>query len=480
MADTDNSRSNLSDAHVYLLAIPGIGDCAVGSLTAELNSVLAKRSSQLTVVEINWHKVVPHSLYNDKVAGLILSFKQVHRLFTMLSRLARIELSPDYPHSRLGRWFWDLHLMILSFARTLMPLLAILAIFGFVLNFNESWSHRKTLMTIEVHGAEALLLLGFYALLSGGLAGVASRSTSPGWVATKNTILTLLRPAIGIAVMPFLLANWPLIVWMGFGFVSLSLLMGLQTMAVNHFVDIWIIVRYPIILTGFGLVLVVMLRYFMGPVVKAMLDIVNYIGDPDYRESLRTFLFDELSADGISLSGADVIISAHSLGTVIAVDSLLRSDLWKDVKSLTLLTGGSPLRRFFIRLFPAYIFPTSIDVVYRQLTVRVPRFRWINTYRMWDYVGTRLHLPRAVNTCEIRMLQWWKLRSSHLNYWSDEAIYRKVSATLADMRVCWLAEDPAHQDGGCTLRSVSSAKAWVGAGYIVGGAVFAIVAVLMC
>lgn len=396
----------------------------------------------------------------------------------MLSRMARIELPADYPMSRLGRRLWGLHLMTLSLARTLMPLLAVFAIFGFVLNFAESWPFLKALINIEVRGAEALLLLGVSAWLFGGLAAVASRTTPPGWVATTNTILTFFRPVIGIAVMPFLLANPLYIIWIGFGILSSALLVGLQIMEISRFSDLWVIVRYPIMLTGCGLVLVILLRFVIGDVVKAMLDLVNYIGDPDYRERLRKFVSDQLSANGISLSGAEIIIASHSLGTIIALDSLLRFNLWKDVKSVTLLTGGSPLRRFFIRLFPAYIFPASIDALCHKLTGRIPRFRWLNTYRMWDYVGTRLHLPRAGNLREIRMLQWWKLRASHLNYWSDKAIYQNVTATLTDMSSGQPEEDRSeYQDGRCTLSSVNSSAAWVRAGYIFGSAVFAVIAV---
>ncbi|MDQ1520651.1 MAG: hypothetical protein QOI55_1724, partial [Actinomycetota bacterium] len=88
-------------------------------------------------------------------------------------------------------------------------------------------------------------------------------------------------------------------------------------------------------------------------------------GDPDYAAE--------------SSPCCDVIVSAHSQGTVIAAAMLLRLG---DLDGIALLTYGSPLRRLYTRYFPSYFDEHTL----RQLESRLDG-RWRNLYRPTDPIG---------------------------------------------------------------------------------------------
>lgn len=76
--------------------------------------------------------------------------------------------------------------------------------------------------------------------------------------------------------------------------------------------------------------------------------------------------------------GRDVVVSAHSQGSLIAFAALhlLNDD---ERRRVALLTYGSQLRQIFPRAFPAYVSHRSISLLHREL-----RGGWINLYRETD------------------------------------------------------------------------------------------------
>ncbi|MEH1164312.1 hypothetical protein V6V47_02865 [Micromonospora sp. CPCC 205539] len=93
--------------------------------------------------------------------------------------------------------------------------------------------------------------------------------------------------------------------------------------------------------------------------------------------------------------GKSVLLTGHSHGSVLLAATVLQ--LPPQVSSrVALLTYGSPLRRLYGRLFPAYV----DDEVLHQIGVRVG-WRWVNLWRDTDPIGGWIfaaHRPAAPAT----------------------------------------------------------------------------------
>jgi hypothetical protein len=83
-----------------------------------------------------------------------------------------------------------------------------------------------------------------------------------------------------------------------------------------------------------------------------------------------------------------VILSGHSHGAVLVAATVLRLPP-STRRRVALLTSGSPLRRLYSRLFPAYFNADRITVVGEQV-----RWRWLNLWRETDPVGGWVFSPR--------------------------------------------------------------------------------------
>jgi hypothetical protein len=142
----------------------------------------------------------------------------------------------------------------------------------------------------------------------------------------------------------------------------------------------------------------------IGAVAKLLADVVRYIGLPNYRKKL----FETLSATIQKLdlgNDSDFLLLTHSLGSVIAVDYLLShsQDIAK-ARSVTLVTMGSPLGRYFARFFPGF-YP-SPDAFCDSLNRRIKNFRWINIYRRNDPIGGRLSRPGGKSPISTLWKNW--------------------------------------------------------------------------
>ncbi len=186
------------------------------------------------------------------------------------------------------------------------------------------------------------------------------------------------------------------------------------------------------IVLGFGFVSTFVLVYLLSPLLKIVSDIFRYAGDADYREEIQSRMVEEVRAIG-SLRDRRVFLVGHSLGSVIALNSLLRSDSpWSDAKQIVLVTMGSPLKRLFHRFFPEWCADPASMATYLAGQERI--VGWINVYRPFDPIGTRLTSirTRASSILDCSTRQWHRLLLwAHTGYWSDPLVARTVSAALS-------------------------------------------------
>lgn len=146
---------------------------------------------------------------------------------------------------------------------------------------------------------------------------------------------------------------------------------------------------------------------------EPVFDVAYYLGD----EAIRDYIHEQLEDDVRAMPGGRrIIVAGHSLGSVIAVDSLLRgSGVWSRFRRIDLVTAGSPLQRLLAKFFPdAYPSP---DRLAAALAACHGDLSWTNLYRVTDYVGGRLDGRAIVNRRLLR--RWW---SHHANYWTDSAV----------------------------------------------------------
>lgn len=117
-------------------------------------------------------------------------------------------------------------------------------------------------------------------------------------------------------------------------------------------------------------------------------------------------------------------IISHSQGTMVAIEVLNDPELhWLKNKfeSITLVTMGSPFTHLYQHYF-AHFYPALDSEQWQPLVERLER--WINIYRIDDFVGTQIDfpMPRIVPTqdCPDGAFSNYPVGPrGHMNYWAD-------------------------------------------------------------
>jgi hypothetical protein len=129
-----------------------------------------------------------------------------------------------------------------------------------------------------------------------------------------------------------------------------------------------------------------------------------------FREVVRTVV-----ADG---AVDRLLIVAHSQGSIVVIDELAS---WTgDLPPVTLVTFGSPMTHLYQFYFPE-LYPDFGADQWKPLKSRL--VRWVNLYRLSDYVGTRVAFPPSEPPSPA--LPWIPAGQAtigtggHNSYWSD-------------------------------------------------------------
>jgi len=152
--------------------------------------------------------------------------------------------------------------------------------------------------------------------------------------------------------------------------------------------------------------------------------VAKNLGDENYRDRILSEL-DRLIE--VHPHESKIVILAHSLGTVIAVDSLTNGRAWNQNHKITLITAGSPLKRMIWRFFPGVLAGDNAEECIQKMRSRIGSIAWINVYRPWDQVGSNLGLSRKSLGLDINTWQWWRLVSAHTSYWNDSKVLQSLS-----------------------------------------------------
>lgn len=135
-----------------------------------------------------------------------------------------------------------------------------------------------------------------------------------------------------------------------------------------------------------------------------------------------------------SMPGNPVLtIVSHSQGSMIAIEVLNDDELaWvsKKFKQVNFITMGSPFHHIYQEYFQ-HFYPPLDDKQWTNLRSRVSR--WLNIYRIDDFVGTDIEFPESLTqTKDGKYTNHPVERKGHMLYWCD----RQVLAIIRQHDIC--------------------------------------------
>lgn len=415
----------------FVVTVHGIGPYSAGQgAVARLASTLRSvDSTSVGFVEFNWCALVERERDDRKhlaqlarsliIAAHVGCDKRKHRLAWLAHAAgASLELVLKSALS-----------MVAVFGLLLVPALAVYTRFG---TFGEWYEHlarfaRDAILTV---GTWPLWTTGACIGLAAVLAMVGQRILAASLV--RRAILVVAQPILSLTFHLGTADAATLFKRIAVGSFAYGALAGAMHSCSPDSARQWsglTLSNLAVIGGAFAaafVVAVALSRVVIAPV-KLARDIFNYIGDASQRSVIQDGLERELAKIP---TDADVILIGHSLGSVIAVDSLANSAAWKRFARVSLVTGGSPIRRCFQRFFPGLYFARKPDHLISRLQRRSGVVRWINVYRsgvlFGDPVGQRLfESGSAATDIPVRQRER-RFLAAHYDYWGDPQIVGAV------------------------------------------------------
>jgi hypothetical protein len=440
----------------FVIAIYGVGNPAPGDVERSLSATLSAVDAAFDVHEFDWNAFAPHAprarnrlwRYGRLFSGSFAAAAWFRT--TRTAGLERLRTAVDAAVHVLWAGTQSAFLTMSAaaavlhlggaasvlFSSWLQPLTMSGVLPGDVGSRAASVSSDVLVVTLELirYGTTATLALVAASLSIAVLQAVMCRSMRPLPITVRRHVfLLLLGPCALLSLILFHREDResPLAVMESGGYWILMAL-GIGAMgAISIFLGgarttLGWITAMPAILLAIviGNMLIQFLRGRAAPAwlggAKVLLDIGLYVGMPSYRATIQANL-DRIVATIPERSTTPIWIVAHSLGSVIALDSLTNSPAWTSADRVRLVTLGSPIRRFFIRFFPHAFFEPRIDDAARTVAGRLAEFTWLNAFRRFDYIGTALGFRERGLDLPTRQL--WP---AHANYWGDVRVARTV------------------------------------------------------
>ena len=460
-----------------MIGIHGVGDPGLGELRTDIVAALHEGRVDLPAFEINWNHIVSKPLHQHSLRGTAI------RVLAM--RLARASLlgTEDYrtdpSHTNELKHLADLAFIIAELFYCIqcglllwgIPLLSLLSLFTFMSDEQPSipkihtWMF-KALLSVPVIVTSFLLLLGM-------IRSIVELRVAPFWIALRQAILLALRPLILVAFSVFTFrwdqvrhrmtkeGMWIICTVVFVWPISMFVRLGLPSrFHAPVFDTCLIVIALWLFVFSWTLSITFLTRILGSPAAKILLDIFRYISDPQYRSRIQKHVNSCVHGIYSEHEPDHVILVAHSLGTVIAMDALMHSAVLGLVPHLTLVTMGSPLRRAFFRFFPGLYFPSSSDLCSAALVKRIEHFRWLNCYRPLDYVGSRLG---GMTKPWSKEKSTWQVLHMHANYWRDQRVLSVISARLGSLTFSDRAVKEQPQVESVRLVLPPRHRLWVGA-----------------
>ncbi len=469
--------ANRDFASASVIAIHGVGKHKDGFIQERLGATLACSSVHNQVKEFNWDELEDHSVTRASDGVKLLNQ-------TAQSIVATASLPLLMPEGRVGRWLRRIEdalyarlfrvFVALGISGLLIaPLLYLLVLLPSLVFEVISWEQFRWVRTAALVFTGVGFVLVSILLGLGAVQSLLSLSLRPLLVTLRRILLMLVQPFVLLITVPLSATFGSSILNQVARFLPLFLIAGLVTVSLG----MWAEEAGPAAKkAGFAFALLAAAacvgalqlwlrgRWIDGPL-KVVLDIVRYMGDPPYRTRLQKAL-DEKIVDVAPEAGGGrrIVFFAHSLGSVIVLDSLVSSSVWSSSDRVDLVTLGCPIKRFFLRFFPGYLFPGSIRDSARLAASRIGRFRWINIHRTWDYVGTRLGLGRSRAGVDLSTAQWWKVCSAHSDYWGDCRVVAAFKRGVESAQPAPKAAPEASFEPQCAIPACveASGNSWAG------------------
>jgi hypothetical protein len=417
-----------------VVAIHGVGHHPVGAIRGQLASALSDPS--IDVREFNWDRLITHP-YRSNLADFLVGTA------ADFANTASVGFEGSLGDRFFGRRVLTFHndcfvgaqvLLAAAFVTLLMlPVMFVVGPILATLATDLEWRYFAGIvprMTLWLRSlatlAAALLILELLVAFASGVRAVL--------MTLRRVVLLPIYQLIQVAT-GFLSIDvsgiLPMGTFLALVWVPAAMLHFKGGASLHGRLGAWVYplgaLAFLLTMVVFGLLLGIAARFWKSPF-KVALDIVRYVGNPSYRKGIQH----ELKAQIDEIPGGErrIVLAAHSLGSIIAIDALVNFHCFSPADSVMLVTAGSPLARSFFRFFPSIFFPASVEAVDDAIRQRIASFVWVNVYRPFDYVGARVGLTRRGVGVDLSSKQWTRLLSSHSDYWSDLVILRAVGKAL--------------------------------------------------